>query len=338
MPPRLRRLACIVTSAAMLAGCVTTREARIGADDGTDACRQQVVALDSTGNFFGEDIIRGAAVGAAGGALLGGLIAAASGGRGGNIAAGAAIGAVAGGVTGGTVGYLQARQQQASDQASLNRSIAGDLAAENAQLDRTQLAFDQLMACRVGVARTIRADLSGGRVARPQAEAAMSTLRARAQRDMQLAQTINGRISQRGAQFDTAIDNVAPEAKGQAMAGAQVGRVVPVAARTDIALKLRPDPASPEIARVNPRERVNLQPASGGYTLVETSGGLRGYAPTSAFPEARNLGTRPDAATASEGDVRSLAASNIRRRENFSESVGNAQRLVEGQGFELAAG
>lgn len=339
MLPRLRRAVAMTTAAALLAGCVTTREGRIGADDGGDACRAQVVALDSTGNFFAEDIIRGAALGAVGGALLGGLVAAASGGRGSNVATGAAIGAVAGGVAGGTTGYFQARQQQAADQASLNRSIAGDLAAENAQLDRTQLAFDQLMDCRVASAQRVRDDLRAGRIARPQAEATMADLRARTQRDIQLAQSINGRITQRGAEFDTAIESVAPGTKSQVMAGATTGRIVPVAARTTVPLKLRPDPAAPEIARVNARERVTLQPASGGFALVETSTGLRGYAPASAFPEARGLGSRPavSPAVADTGDVRSLAASNIARRDNFSESVGNAERLVQGQGFELAS-
>jgi outer membrane lipoprotein SlyB len=337
MSPRLRRYVAVATSVALLAAC-TTREQRIGANDGSDACRAQVVALDSTGNFFAEDIIRGAAVGAVGGAILGGLIAAAAGGRGSNVAAGAGIGALAGGVAGGATGYFQSRQQQASDQAALNQSIATDLAAENAQLDRTQIAFNQLMDCRFGTAQRIREDLRAGRIARPQAEGAMANLRALTQRDLQLAQTINGRITERGAQFDTAIESVAPGVKEQVTAGAQVGRVVPVAARATVPLKLRPDPAAPEVARVSPRERVTLAPATGGFALVETSGGVRGYAPSSAFPEARSLGSRPQVAAAAGGDVRSLAASNIARRDNFSESVGNAQRLVEGQGFELATG
>ena len=77
--------------------------------------------------------------------------------------------------------------------------------------------------------------------------------------------------------------------------------------------------------------------ASNGFALVETSSGLRGYAPIGAFPEARGLGSRPVVpAVANEGDVRSLAASNVARRDNFAESVGNAERLAAGQGFELA--
>jgi hypothetical protein len=337
MLKRFRRTIAVATSAALLAGCVTTRDSRIGAEDG-DVCRPQLVALDSTGDYFAEDIIRGAAIGAVGGAALGALVAAASGGRGGNIATGAAIGAVAGGAAGAASGYFAARQQQAADQAALNRSIAGDLAAENAQLDRTQIAFNQLMDCRFGTAQRIRADLRSGRITRPQAEAAMTDLRARTQRDIQVAQNINGRITQRGAEFDTAIENVAPGTKQRALAGASIGRRVPVQSRAAVPLKLRPDPAAPEVAQISPRERVTLQPASGGYALVETASGVRGYAPVGSFPEARNLGSRPAlaAAPANDGDVRSLAASNIARRDNFTESVANAERLAQGQGFELA--
>ena len=333
----LRRAVAAITAAAMLAACVSTREGRIGADDGADACRTQLVALDSTGDFYGEQIIRGAAIGAATGALLGGLVAAASGRRGSDVLAGAAIGAVAGGAIGGAAGYYSARQQQATDQASLNRAIAGDLAAENASLDRTQIAFNQLMDCRFGTAQRIRADLRAGRISRPQAEAMMATVRGQTQRDLQLAQTINGRIGSRGEQFDTAIDNVAPGVKDQVRAGARVGNPVPVQARAPVALKLRPDAASPEVAQIGAREAVTLRPASNGFTLVETSAGVRGYAPVGAFPEARSLGSRPAvAAVGDDADVRSLAASNVARRDNFSESVGNAERLAQGQGFELA--
>lgn len=332
-PPRsrLRRGLAMLTAAAMLAGCVTTREARIGSDAG-DACRAQLVALDSTGNFFAADMLRGAAVGAVGGALLGGLLAAATGQRGSGIAAGAGIGAVAGGVVGGTAGYLSARQQQATDQASLNLAVANDLATENAQLDRTQIAFDQLMDCRFNTARQIRAELGAGRMTRPQAEAAMAELRGRTQRDIQLANTINGQIGRRGAEFDTAIETVAPGVK---QAAAMPKPSVPARPRATVPLRLRPDAASPEIGRVAAQQAVTLRPGRDGFAQVETAGGVRGYAPAQAFPEAARL---PEAApvAAAGGDVRSLAASNIARRDNFSESVGAATRLAEGQGFELA--
>ncbi|NKC34109.1 hypothetical protein [Falsiroseomonas selenitidurans] len=328
--PAWRRPMAGLMALLLLAGCVTTRAARIGEDDG-DACRAQLVALDSTGDFFAEDILRGAAMGAAGGAALGALFAAATGQRGSGIATGAAIGAVGGGLAGGTAGYLAARRQQAADQATLDGAIAGDLAAENAQMDRTQRAFDQLMECRLGQAARIRADLRDGRVARPQAEAAMASLRASTQRDIQLAQTINGRILRRGAEFDTAIETVAP---GANQAAAQPAPAVAAAARGPVKLRLRPEADAPEVVSLAPREDVTLRPARNGYARVQTAGGLRGYAPASAFPEARAL---PPAAVEQPGDVRSLAASNIARRDDFAASIGTAERLTQGQGFEMAS-
>jgi outer membrane lipoprotein SlyB len=335
---RLQRAIAALTAAAMLTACVSTREGRIGADDGTDACRAQVVALDSTGNFFAEDIIRGAAIGAVGGAALGALLAAASGGRGRNVAAGAAIGAVGGAVVGGTAGYFSARQQQAQDQASLSTAVANDLAAENAQLDRTWLAYTQLMDCRFGTAQRIRQAFRAGQVTRPQAEAQLADVRARTQRDLALARSINDKIGERGQQFDVAIENIAPGTKEQATSGARVSRAVPVQARATVPLKLRPDASAPEVAQVSAREAVTLRPSYNGFTMVETASGVRGYAPSSAFPEARSLGSAPPPPTgATGGDFRSLAASNIARRDNFSQSLENTERLAQGAGFELAS-
>src|SRR6476646_10182059 len=74
----LRRGVSMVAITGLLCGCApgafTTQSQRIGPDDGTDSCRPQLVALDSTGNFFGADILKGAAIGAGTGALAGGLI------------------------------------------------------------------------------------------------------------------------------------------------------------------------------------------------------------------------------------------------------------------------
>lgn len=335
---RLQRSIAMLTAAAMLTACVSTRQGRIGADDGTDACRAQVVALDSTGDFFAEDIIRGAAIGAVGGAALGALLAAASGGRGSNIAAGAAIGAVGGAVVGGTAGYFSARQQQAQDQASLSVAVANDLAAENAQIERSWVAYTQLMDCRFGTAQRVREAFRAGQLQRVQAEAQLADIRARTQRDLALARSINNKIGERGQQFDVAIENIAPGTKQQVLSGARVSRAVPVQARANIPLKLRPNANAPDIIQVSAREAVTLRPSSNGFTMVETASGVRGYAPSSAFPEARNLGAAPPPPNAATGtDFRSLAASNIARRDNFSQSLDNADRLAQGQGFELAS-
>lgn len=332
MPSRSHRAIAVVTAAALLTGCVSTRQQRIGADDGMDACRTQLVALDSTGNYFAEDILKGAALGALTGAVLGAAIS-------GNWR-GAAIGAAAGAATGAAGGYLYALQQRNADQASLNASLSGDLSRENAEIDRTQLAFDQLMACRFNSAETVRQAFRQGRLPKDAAEAQMAAIRGLAQRDIALARSINERIGTRGAEFDTAIEAVAPGTKNSVLAAKS--RATPVSTRTAAAvpLRLRPDPASPVIGTVPARETVQVRPASGGFAQVEAAGGRVGYADATAFrgTAAARASTTADPATlgASGGDVRTLAASNIARRENFSDSVATAERAA-GAGFELAS-
>lgn len=331
MPSRSHRAVAAVTAAAMLAGCVSTRAGRIGSDDGMDACRTQLVALDSTGDFFAEDILKGAALGAVTGAVLGAAIT----GR----WQGALIGAGAGLAAGAAGGYLSALQQRNADQAALNASLASDLSRENAQLDRTQIAFNQLMDCRFNRAQQIREAYAAGRLPQNVADAQMADLRARTQRDIALARTINERIGTRGAEFDTAIEAVAPGTKNSVLA-AKSG-ATPVSTRTAavVPLRLRPDPSSPVIGTVPARETVQVKPATGGFAQVQSASGRVGYADASAFrgtPAVRAGGADP-ASFSGGGDVRTLAASNIARRENFTDAVSTAERAASSGGFELAS-
>ncbi len=326
----LTRATALLTATVMLAGCVTTQAGRIGADDGRDVCRQYLVALDSTGDYYGEDILQGAAVGALGGALVGGLAS-------GNWQ-GALIGAAVGGATGAAVGYYSALQRQARDQAGIFAQMSSDLSRENAQLDRTQVAFDQLSDCRLRTAATVRDAYKAGRLSRDVAQAQLAEIRARFQGDIQVAQRINQSITGRGAQFDAAFDNALPGGKAAVVASYQRPAPVRVAPRRAVAVKFRPDSNSAEVAQINARDVVTTRPGPAGYVQVETASGVRGYAPADAFPAAPR-GQRVAAATPEGGtDVRSLAATNISRRDNFSESVGNAERLAAaGGGFELTS-
>lgn len=330
-----RRLVTALTIAALLAGCVTTQEGRIGRDDGADSCRPLVVALDSTGDFFGEDMLQGAAIGAGAGALLGGLIAASSGrGQGRDVLAGMAIGAAAGAALGGAGGYLAARQRQSADQAVLSASVGDDLTRENAEIDKTQRALDRLIDCRVANAGRIRSDVAARRIPREQGLAAMARERDLMGRDVQLARSINARIATRGAEFDTAIAAIAPAA-APAAAAARQAEPIAIQTRSEVVLRARPDGIAPEIARVKPRETVRVRPMANGYAMVETGTGLRGYAPSA------GLGTRPAAAAqpvtgaTTDGGLRRLAGTNVARRDQFEETVENADRLARG-GFELA--
>lgn len=324
------RIAAALTASLMLVGCVTTQAGRIGVDDGRDACRAQLVALDSTGNFFGEDILRGAAVGALGGALIGGLAS----GRWEGALIGAAVGAAAGGAT----GYFAAVQRQARDQAAVTAQIAHDLQRENAELDRTQLAFDQLLDCRYRAAETIRQAVRQGRISRDAGAAQLAEIRGLLNNDIALARTINGRIGTRGAEFESAMDNVLPGGSGAIKDQfAERGRPVTATVRRAVPVQLTPQRGSVEVGRIAANERVTLRPGRDGLVQVETASGLRGFAPADAFPATAMRGAGGQQASMGGQDVRGLAATNIARREGFNDSVGSAERLVQAGGFELAS-
>ncbi len=201
----LSRKAILLATVVALAlpGCTTQNE-RIGADDGSDRCRPQRVALDSTGNYFAEDMVKGAAIGAAGGALLGVL-------SGGGVR-NALIGGAAGAVAGAAGGYWASLQQQKTDQATLLTRVSGDLSRENDQIDKTQVAFAQLSNCRRDEAARIRSDLAAGRLTRPQAEQAMLGVKQRSTEDLRIARQINAKIEERGANFQFANEQINPPA------------------------------------------------------------------------------------------------------------------------------
>ncbi len=327
------RAVAAMLSLSVLAGCapgqLTTQTSRIGPDDGTDSCRRQLVALDSTGDFFGAQILTGAAIGAATGGLAGALL-------GGNLK-GALIGAVAGGALGAAGGYLSALQQQQSDQAGMFNQMQGDISRENAQIDRTQIAFDQLVDCRFRAAQTIREAYAQHRMDRSSAVAAMAQIKSRAERDLALARQINEQISGRTQQFEVAADTLAP-GTAAAVAPPPPTRAI---IRQAAALKLRPDPAAPDIGQLQPRQPVTVTSRRDGYALVETAQGNTGYAPQSALqgpaPVTRTIRPAAQAATGAPPpeEVRTLAGSNAARRDTFSESVAVTQQATS-SGFELA--
>src|SRR5690349_21251797 len=131
----LKRLTVVSTCMALaLSGCVTTQTQRLGADNGTDACRPYLVALDATGGYFAESMLQGAAIGAIGGALAGALL---SGGK--NAGKAALIGAAAGATLGASGGYIQAKMQQEKDKAVLYKSVLTDYEREVGKIDEAQL-------------------------------------------------------------------------------------------------------------------------------------------------------------------------------------------------------
>jgi hypothetical protein len=155
-------------------------------------------------------------------------------------------------------------------------------------------------------------------------------------RDVALARTINQKIGTRGGEFDTAIETIAPGTKG-AVQARRTAAPVPTTARVSAPIRIRPDGGAAQVGQLAPNERVTVRPAEGNFAQVETASGVVGYVPASSVG-VRGLGS-PTAAVGgrgSDGEFRQLAATNIARRDNFSESVQTADRLAQGQGFELA--
>ncbi|WP_291297324.1 SH3 domain-containing protein [Elioraea sp.] len=326
---RLRQGVSLIAMAGLLGGCVTTQEQRIGAADPSDQCRPYVVALDSTGNFFAEDIMKGAFIGAAGGALLGGLLS--------GSARGAAIGAATGAIAGAATGYWVALNQQSRDQAVLAGRVQGDIGRENAEIDRTQQAFNALMDCRFAQAKAVRTDVADRRITPDQGQARMTQIRGWADRDIANARQINARLETRGAEFEVAADNLSPGTKDQIAAQKAAAPASRQAVATRAApVRLRPDPAAPEIASLAPRDTVTVTGGRDGFALIETPSGMRGYAPADTLRVGNARVVTPSSATASGDDVRTLAATNVAKRDNFNQSVQVAERASAG-GFELTS-
>ncbi len=327
--------AVLLTSCAGQPGSVG---AGLPPDDGTDACRPQAVELDRSGAFFAAPIIAGVAVVGAGGVLgtrpgiIGGLVFLTT------SAAAAAAAAVSG-------GYLEQRQREAGgDNAALATAVATDIERENAGLATSQQALDGLLECRLRQANEVQAAARAGELQRQQAEQRLAELRAQAERDLQLSRAIEARIQARAAELDPAVNVVAPgaEAAARARPPAATARAArPVRLQVAPVASAPPAPA-PQVAASQP---VQVRPArTPGFVAVETPAGERlGYAPESVFTISAPARTRaiamPAAASAADAAtpdrLRTLASSNIARRDNFREAVADLGRAVSGGGFEL---
>lgn len=159
------------------------------------------MALDSTGNFFAEDMLKGAVAGA----VTGGLVAALLGGSGKDIAASA----LAGGVVGAIGGYYKSRMNQGRDQAVL--AINNDLTREANELDKADVAVHALIACRIEQRDRIRADYASRRISRNEAQRRWSQLQEQVDRDNNLMQMVADNIGKRQEEYQYAHEQVAAE-------------------------------------------------------------------------------------------------------------------------------
>ncbi len=310
-----------------------TQAGRIGPDNGSDSCYAQAQALDNTGNFFGQDILAGAGAGALAGGLIGGLAS-------GNWK-GALVGAGVGGAVGAAGGYWAALQQQSQDTATLEATVTNNLTTENTQIDATQIAFNNDMDCRFQQAQTIRTQYAAGQLTLAAAQAQMTQVQSWAQRDLALAQKINGQIQSRGAQFDTAVTNLnngAPAPGSTDQAANDISK--PAAIRTAAPLLLRADPSAPVIGQLASQQPVTVTGASNGYALVDTSNGTQGFTPLEdvGTPGGTRTIEIPQQQTASLSGgtpVEQLDGSNAARRDSFAQSVAVSQSAVS-NGFQLS--
>ncbi len=205
------KIIAVVAGSVMLISCATplTREDRIGPDDGSDSCRRNVVALDSAGNFFAEDMLKGAVVGATTGALAGGMLAILSGKSGQDVAKSALIGGAVGGMAGAIGGYYKSRMEQGRDQAVL--AINKDLTREASELDKADTAVRALITCRVDERDQIRADYAAKRISKSEAQRRWNLLQEQVRRDNNLMQMVAENIGKRQEEYKYASDQVAAE-------------------------------------------------------------------------------------------------------------------------------
>jgi hypothetical protein len=304
----------------------------LGADDGTDACRAQAAELDRSGAIFAVPIVAGGvAVIGTGGVLgtrpgvVGGLVWAAT-------SAAAAVTAVA---------YVdQRRREAAGNEAALATAVGNDIERENASLAQTQAALDSVTECRLRQARQVQEAARAGQIQREQAAAQLAALRAQAERDLALSRTIELRIATRAADLDAGVAAV-PAARP----APPPRPAVTVRPAAPVPLQTAPVAAAPAApaAAVAPRQEVVVTPARNpDFVAVSTPAGQPlGFAPVTVFsiPPAQ---TRAISAAAmapppadATGRLRTLASTNIVRRDNFREAVGDLQRVVSAGGFEL---
>lgn len=207
------------------------------------------------------------------------------------------------------------------------------LARENGELDSLQIAFDSLLYCRWIEARTVRADLAAGRVPRAQSEARMAALRARLRADLDRARAVVAELDRQAAARNAALEQEAPGVTAALpRLNSRGNQARPVVASATVVLRLRPDVGAPEVGRVGAGEGVSVRPAVSGFAAVESGGRVRGYAPAGAFQIAERAA---QAADGNASPMRTLAATNLTRRDNFAESVALAESSAV-SGFELA--
>jgi hypothetical protein len=329
--PRPSRLAPLVAAAVLLTACAEG----LPAADGPDACAAQAAELDRSGAFFAVPIVAGGVAVIGTGGVLGtrpGVIGALVWGA---TSAAAAVAAVA---------YVdQRRREAAGDEAALATAVGNDIDRENDGLAQSQAAMDRVLECRLREAQRVREAARAGEIQRQEAQAQLAAIRAQAERDLALGRTIEQRVQTRATDLDAGVQAVGATARPtpppRPAVAVRPARPVPLQSAPVAAAP--PPAAAPAVAA---RQEVVVRPARNpDFVEVQTPAGQPlGYAPVAVFsiPAAQTRAlAMPAVATSADiapsGRLRTLASTNIVRRDNFREAVGDLQRAVSSGGFEL---
>lgn len=180
----------------LLAGCAATGP--MVANHPADTCAVDRVGLQPGPSEADQatKVVGAALVGAATGAIIGGIT---GGGR------GAAIGAASGGTVGAISGVLWVNADRQQRETMLAQRY-GSIRTFASEVDRAQVAFDRLQACRRTQVAAVRADLRAKRVDRTIAEQRLDQIRAWQRDDVVLAQhmatTLGGQMRTQVASVD----------------------------------------------------------------------------------------------------------------------------------------
>lgn len=184
-------VAALLAQSMSITGCVSSQEARIGPNDGSDVCYPQRIALDETRGLFAGGIMQ---------SILSGDASAAT----------KITEAILSSLDSGFFSKLM--QEQGRDKA-LENAAAG-AKKENENLKRTQAAMDALTKCRKDEIKTVKADYRAKRISKKEGEQRLAAIRTRMDRDYEIAQAINADITKRGGEYKMALGEANASGKG----------------------------------------------------------------------------------------------------------------------------
>ena len=202
--------------------------------------------------------------------------------------------------------------------------LEAELARENVALERLQIAFDALLYCRWTEVRVIRSEAAAGTVPAAERDRRLGLAENRLRRDVTEGGRIRDNLAARSARIEAAVERASPGTRAALAAARSTVDAQPRAvASAPIVLRLRPDATSPITARLPAGAPARLRAGPNGFAYADAGPQARGYALSNSFtlvPQVQ-AGSAPGMSR-----LRSLAATNIARREGFAQSISLANR------------